>query len=157
VERPLTVALRNYRLIQNVKPAIQKDKPVNVWMDYPVAPWDAPSAFTERMVKMSIDVLIKREFVEEKAQAVAPLMVKLRSIAKSKPGYICSASLRCIEPPDEKGYLIRSTWESVEDWKNWFHSEERSAIQRQIDAIAGVKTEYRIYEPLVDGFFEKLH
>ncbi len=104
---------------------------------------------------MSIEVLIRREFVEEKAKQVAPLMIKLRSLAKSRPGYICSASLRCIEPLDEKAYLVRSTWESLEAWKNWFNSEERAAIQRQIDAIAGVKTEYRIYEPLVDGFFEK--
>ncbi|MDD2604062.1 MAG: antibiotic biosynthesis monooxygenase [Desulfobacterales bacterium] len=105
---------------------------------------------------MSIDVLIRREFVEGKAKELAPLMVKLRSLAKSRPGYICSASLRCIEPTDEKAYLIRSTWESVEAWKDWFHSEARTAIQQQIDAIAGVSTEYKIYEPLVDGFFEKL-
>jgi heme-degrading monooxygenase HmoA len=105
---------------------------------------------------MSIEVLIRRDFVEEKAKELAPLMVKLRSLAKSRPGYICSASLRCIDPPDKKTYLIRSTWESVEAWKNWFHSQDRSAIQRQIDAIAGVTTEYKIYEPLVDGFFEKL-
>jgi heme-degrading monooxygenase HmoA len=105
---------------------------------------------------MSIEVLIRRDFIEDKAKELAPLMVKLRSLAKSRSGYICSAALRCIEPPDEKTYLIRSTWESLEAWKSWFHSQERAAIQRQIDAIAGVNTEYKIYEPLVDGFFEKL-
>jgi heme-degrading monooxygenase HmoA len=105
---------------------------------------------------MSIEVLIRRDFIEDKAKELAPLMVKLRSLAKSRPGYVCSASLRCIEPPDDKAYLIRSTWESVEAWKSWVHSEERAAIQRQIDAIAGVKTDIKIYEPLVDGFFEKL-
>ncbi len=104
---------------------------------------------------MGIEVLIRRAFVEEKASEIAPLMIKLRSLARSRPGYICSESLRCIEPESEKAYLVRSIWNSVEDWKNWFHSEERSAIQKQIDAISGVETQYRIYEPLVDGFFEK--
>jgi heme-degrading monooxygenase HmoA len=63
--------------------------------------------------------------------------------------------LKCIDPAEENDYLIRSTWNSVGDWKNWCNSEERSAIQQKIDAIAGVATEYRIYEPLVGGFFEK--
>jgi heme-degrading monooxygenase HmoA len=104
---------------------------------------------------MSIQVLIRRDFVKEKANELAPLMVNLRSLARSQPGFISSESLRCIEPPDEREYLIRSSWKSVEDWKNWLHSEARTAIQQKIDAIAGVTTEYRIYEPLVGGFFEK--
>ena len=105
---------------------------------------------------MSVQVLIRREFIKEKAKEVAPLMVKLRSLARSQPGFISSESLRCIDPPDESEYLIRSSWNSVEDWRNWRRSEARQAIQSQIDAIAGVETEYRIYEPLVGGFFEKL-
>jgi heme-degrading monooxygenase HmoA len=104
---------------------------------------------------MSVQVLIRRQFIKEKAREVAPLMVKLRSLARSQPGYISSESLRCIDPPDEKEYLVRSSWNSLEDWQNWRHSETRQAIQRQIDAITGVQTEYRIYEPLVGGFFEK--
>jgi len=104
---------------------------------------------------MGVEVFIKRRFVQEHAKEIAPLMVKLRSLARSQPGYISSESLKCIDPPGENDYLIRSTWSSVEDWKNWLHSEERSAIQQKIDAISGMKTEYRIYEPLVGGFFEK--
>ena len=105
---------------------------------------------------MGIEVLIRRRFVEEKAKEVAPLMVKLRSLASSQPGFISSESLRCIDPPDQTEYLIRSTWKSVEDWKNWLGSETRKSVQQKIDAITGVETEYRIYEPLVGGFFEKM-
>jgi len=39
-----------------------------------------------------------------------------------------------------------STWDSSEDWQNWFESEERREIQSKIDAIPGVKTTYQIYE-----------
>lgn len=104
---------------------------------------------------MSVEVLIKRKFVEENARELAPLMVKLRSLARSQPGYISSESLRCIDPPGENDYLIRSTWNSAEDWERWRHSEERNDIQQKIDAITGVTTEYRIYEPLVGGIFDK--
>jgi len=104
---------------------------------------------------MAVEVLIRRKFIEEKARELAPLIVKLRSLARSQPGFISSESLKCIEPAEDNDYLIRSTWNSVEDWKRWLHSEERSAIQAQIDAASGVETEYWIYQPLVGGIFDK--
>ncbi len=104
---------------------------------------------------MAVQVLIRRKFVEEKAKAVASLMVELRSLARAQPGYISSESLKCIDPADENEYLIRSTWNSEEDWNRWLNSEERGAIQRQIDTITGENTQYRIYEPLVGGIHPK--
>ena len=100
---------------------------------------------------MAVEVLIRRKFVKEHAEKLAPLMVQLRSLARAQPGYISSESLKCIDPPGDYDYLIRSTWNSVEDWKRWLQSEERNRIQRKIDNISGVSTEYRIYEPLVGG------
>jgi len=104
---------------------------------------------------MGIQVLIKRKFIKEKADEVATLMVKLRSLARAQPGYISSESLKCIDPPNEDEYLIRSTWQSDEDWIKWLNSDERSAVQQQIDSITKEKTEYRIYEPLVGGIIPK--
>ena len=104
---------------------------------------------------MGIEVLIRRKIIQEKEKLVAPLMLELRSIARAQPGYVSSEFLRCIDPPDETEYLIRSTWDHIADWKNWFQSEARKAIQEKIDAITEVETEYRIYEPLVDGILEK--
>jgi len=104
---------------------------------------------------MGIQVLIKRKFIKEKAGEVATLMVKLRSLARAQPGYISSESLKCIDPLCDDEYLIRSSWQSDEDWKKWLNSEERAAIQRKIDSITGEKTEYRIYEPLVGGIIPK--
>jgi len=104
---------------------------------------------------MGIQVLIKRKFIKEKADEVATLMVKLRSLARAQPGYISSESLKCIDPLCDDEYLIRSTWQTDEDWKKWLNSEERAAIQRKIDSITGEKTEYRVYEPLVGGIIPK--
>lgn len=100
---------------------------------------------------MAIEVLIRRRFVKEKEAALAPLVVRLRSLALAEPGYISGETLKCIDPAGEEEYLVRSTWRSVEDWQAWLHSETRTAIQKEIDAITGEATEYRIYEPLVGG------
>jgi len=100
---------------------------------------------------MAVQVVIRRKFVKEKVSEVAPLMVKLRSFARAQPGYISSETLKCLDPPCEDEHLVRATWQSFEDWKRWLHSEERIAIQQQIDAITGETTEYRVYESLIGG------
>ncbi|WP_319406726.1 antibiotic biosynthesis monooxygenase [uncultured Desulfosarcina sp.] len=100
---------------------------------------------------MAIEVLIGRRFVKEKEAALAPLVVRLRSLALAQPGYISGETLKCIDPPGEDEYLVRSTWRSVEEWRTWLHSGARTAIQKKIDAITGEATKYRIYEPLVGG------
>lgn len=102
---------------------------------------------------MAVEVLIRRRFVKEKAAEIASLMVQLRSLAQAQPGYMSSESLKCIDPECDDEYLVRSTWHCHEDWKRWLGSDQRSAIQAKIDAIAGVKTEYRVYEVLVGGIF----
>jgi heme-degrading monooxygenase HmoA len=105
---------------------------------------------------MAVEVLIKRKFIKEKAALIAPLMVKLRSLARSQPGYISSESLKCLDPPCDDEYLVRSTWVSDDDWKKWLNSDERSVIQKKIDNISGEKTEYRVYEPLVGGIIPQM-
>jgi len=104
---------------------------------------------------MAVQVLIRRKVVKEKAKEVASFMVELRSLARAQPGYMSSESLKCIDPPCEDEYLIRSTWQSHEDWKKWLHSEERGTIQQKIDVLTKEKTEYRVYEALVGGIFPK--
>jgi len=100
---------------------------------------------------MAVEVLIRRKIMETKAKEVSPLIVKLRSLATIQPGYISGETLNCIDPPGQKEYLVISTWHSVEDWKKWLHSKERSNINDQIDQLSQEKAEYTIYEPLVGG------
>ena len=100
---------------------------------------------------MAVQVLIRRKIMETKAKEVSPLIVKLRSLATIQPGYICGETLNCIDPPGRNEYLVRSTWHTVEDWKKWLHSKERTAVNYQIDQLSRGKAEYVIYEPLVGG------
>jgi heme-degrading monooxygenase HmoA len=99
---------------------------------------------------MTISVMIQRKFSdEEKAAKLAPLIVKLRSLATIQPGYITGKTFRCLDCPGE--YLVLSTWHSLDDWKRWLHSDERITLQKEVDKLLGEKTQYRIYEPLVGG------
>ena len=100
---------------------------------------------------MAVELIIRRKPLKDKADQLSPLIVKLRSLATIQPGYISSQILSCIDPPDRNEYLVRSSWQSVEDWKNWFHSIERGAIDDQIEQLTREKTDYTIYEPLVGG------
>jgi heme-degrading monooxygenase HmoA len=99
---------------------------------------------------MAISVMIQRKFKEtQKAAQLAPLIVKLRSLATIQPGYLTGRTFRCLDCPGE--YMVISTWNSLEDWNRWFKSEQRVTLQKQVDELLGEETQYRIYEPLVGG------
>lgn len=104
---------------------------------------------------MAVSVIIRREFKDtEKATELAPLIVKLRSLATIQPGYITGRTFRCIDCPGE--FLVISTWNSVEDWNRWLNSPERRSIQDRVDTLLEAKTEYTLYEPLVGGIIPKI-
>ena len=76
---------------------------------------------------MAISVMIQRTFNEkEKAAKLAPLIVKLRSLATTQPGYITGRTFRCLDCPGE--YLVISTWNRLEDWNRWLHNEPQSSL-----------------------------
>jgi heme-degrading monooxygenase HmoA len=100
---------------------------------------------------MAVTIMIRRTFEStETAAKLAPLIVKLRSLATVQPGYISGRTFRCLDCPGE--YLVISTWNSLDEWNRWLNSEERRLLQDQVDE----KTEYRLYEPLVGGIIEKM-
>ena len=104
---------------------------------------------------MAVTIMIRRTFGNaEMAAKLAPLIVKLRSLATVQPGYISGRTFRCLDCSGE--YLVISTWNSLDEWNRWLNSEERRLLQNQVDDLLGEKTEYRLYEPLVGGIIEKL-
>ena len=104
---------------------------------------------------MAVSVLIRRTFKDTtKADKLAPLIVRLRSLATMQPGYITGQTFRCLDCSGE--YLVISTWNKLDDWYRWLNSKERRELQDQIDELLGEKAEYRLYEPLVGGIIPKL-
>jgi len=92
---------------------------------------------------MTVKIVIKRKVPEEKEKELLPLIKQLRILTTRQRGYISGETLRRIDKAGET--VVVSTWETVEDWKRWVTSQERSALQGKIDTLLGQETEYQIY------------
>lgn len=94
---------------------------------------------------MTVRVFIKRICEDPgKEKELFSLIRKLRSLVPQQPGYLSSKYVKNIAPP--KDIVAISTWDTLEDWQNWYGSEERRKIQSKIDALHGVKSTVQIYE-----------
>ena len=94
---------------------------------------------------MAIRVFIKRVCENPgNEKELFRLIRKLRSLVPQQPGYLSSKYVKKIDHP--KDIVAISTWDTLQDWQNWYASEIRRDIQSKIDAIPGVKTTFQIYE-----------
>ena len=92
---------------------------------------------------MSVKVLIKRSVSQDQARALIPLVRQMRASAATQAGYITGETLRSLDNPEE--FMVISTWQSSDDWKNWLKSEERNKVQDKIDDLLGGETKYEIF------------
>jgi len=92
---------------------------------------------------MAIRVLIERRIVPGNELALSDLLIKLRSKAMHAKGYISGETLRSVDDPFE--YLVISTWNSLDDWKNWEADKERKEIQGEIDNLLPTPSIKRIF------------
>ena len=90
-----------------------------------------------------IKVMIKRKAPADKQKDLLDLVTRLRSEASKQPGYISGETLRGSDRPEE--FLVISIWDDDLFWKKWIATDERKAIQGQIDKLTGTPTEYEIY------------
>ncbi|MBW1974177.1 MAG: antibiotic biosynthesis monooxygenase [Deltaproteobacteria bacterium] len=96
---------------------------------------------------MAIKVFIEREIEPGRELDIHNALIKLRSRAMMAPGYISGETLRSYDDPHR--YLVVSTWNSVEEWKEWEKSEERKAIEAEIAPYlkSPSKTSIYLYSP----------
>ncbi|WP_305072962.1 antibiotic biosynthesis monooxygenase family protein [Propionivibrio sp.] len=94
---------------------------------------------------MAVKILIKRKVNEQTADGLDYLLKKMRSQTLNQAGYISGETYKRFDEEGEN--LVISTWQSVDDWRRWFNSEERKDIQNQIDILLEEPTEYEIYIP----------
>ena len=92
---------------------------------------------------MTAKVLIKRRVSKEKEGELLPLILELRTLATLQAGYMSGETLRNAKNSEE--YLVISTWRTVDAWKAWEASIERTQVQEKIDSLLGEKTEFEIF------------
>lgn len=94
---------------------------------------------------MAVKILIKRKVNEQTVDGLDYLLKKMRSQTLNQAGYISGETYKRFDEEGEN--MVISTWQSVDDWRRWFNSEERKEIQNQIDILLEEPTEYEIYIP----------
>jgi heme-degrading monooxygenase HmoA len=93
---------------------------------------------------MAVKIFIIRAIAEERINDLLPLFNRLRNLATSHPGYISGETLKRVDKPGE--YLVISTWQSIDTWREWAVSRDRIEVQNEIDARLNEKTIYEIYQ-----------
>ncbi len=92
---------------------------------------------------MAIKVFIEREIEPGREIDIHNALIKLRARAMHAPGYISGETLRSYEDPHK--YLVISTWNSIEEWKQWENNPERQAIEAEITPYLRRPSTAKIY------------
>ena len=93
---------------------------------------------------MAVKVLIKRKVGKEVAPLLEALLKKMRALTLNRKGYISGETFHRV---DKEGVsLVISTWQTIDDWREWILSKERIALQEHIDQLLGQPTEWEVFE-----------
>ena len=94
---------------------------------------------------MAVKVFIKRKVAaDELAPKLEALLRKMRVLTLNRKGYISGETFNRLDQPGVS--LVISTWQSMDDWREWTLSKERCELQEQIDKLLGQPTTYEIFE-----------
>ncbi len=89
-----------------------------------------------------IRVLIERTL--RKRENISMLIRQIRIAAMAQPGYISSETL--LNTEDNGTIMVVSTWANVESWKKWEASEQRVAMDKEIEPLLEKRQIIRIYQ-----------
>ena len=93
---------------------------------------------------MAVKIFIKRRIPEDRTSDLLPLFRRLRNLATNQSGYISGETLKNLDDPSD--YLVISTWQSIDNWREWLVSRDRMEIQNEIDARLTEASVYEIYQ-----------
>jgi heme-degrading monooxygenase HmoA len=93
---------------------------------------------------MAVKILIKRKVAKELNPQLDGLLRKMRALTLNQKGYISGESFSQVDEPGVS--MVISTWQTLDDWRNWTLSKERIMVQEQIDKLLGEPTKYEIFE-----------
>ena len=92
---------------------------------------------------MVVKVIIKRKIPEDRKAEVLPLIIQMRALATSQPGYICGETL--VNSDDLEEFIVISSWNDLDSWSAWRLSKQRAEIDNKLEALLEEKTEYKSY------------
>jgi heme-degrading monooxygenase HmoA len=79
---------------------------------------------------MSVKIIIERKFKEPPVQGHFRILERIRMTGMEQEGYITGETL--VNYHDSREVLVLSTWSSLDDWKSWVNSPNRSRLENQL-------------------------
>ena len=99
---------------------------------------------------MAVKVFIKRVVKKGQTEAVVKLLMDVRSQALEQQGYISGETL--VNHYDPCNIAVVSTWQTIDDWIRWQESDQRAAIEDQLESLQEMHANFEIYDlGLVSG------
>ena len=92
---------------------------------------------------MVAKVIVDRKIKKGNKSEFFDLLKELRSKTVTTTGYISGETLRALSDPHNS--IVISTWQSVDDWKNWEQNAERKKIQAKNEKRMLRPTKTKIY------------
>jgi len=92
---------------------------------------------------MAVRIIIDRKVKKGKESEFSELLKQLRSKAVSSKGYISGETLRALS--DHYNFVVVSTWQTADDWKNWENDPERKEVEARLEKIMMRPTKTGIY------------
>ena len=94
---------------------------------------------------MAIKVLISRRFKNEFVHEAHYHNAEMRALATVQPGYVSGKTIINLYDPNEM--IIVSTWESKEEWDDWYKSNERKEYYKKLRLALEKGEEISFYTP----------
>ncbi len=92
---------------------------------------------------MAVRIIIDRKVKKGREASLSKLLRELRLKAIASKGYISGETLRSSDDP--LNYIVISTWQGADEWKNWEKNPERKKIQAKIEKLMARPTKTKIY------------
>ena len=89
-----------------------------------------------------VKVLMERTIRGQNVSQIVRLLRQLRVLAMQQPGYISGETLHGVDDPNF--YVVISTWESLDQWRNWYNNPERQKLSAEIDTYLESPTRTRV-------------
>lgn len=89
-----------------------------------------------------IRVLIERKL--KTREHISKLIRQIRVAAMAQRGYVSGETL--VNTEDNGNIVVISTWATIDSWKKWAASEQRAAMDREIEPLLEIPPSIRIYQ-----------
>ena len=95
---------------------------------------------------MTAKIIIDRRVKKGKVPDFLKLLDELRRKAIFAKGYISGETLQARDDP--YNLIVVSTWQSVDEWKNWEKIPEREELHAEIEKLLVMPSKVNIYETI---------